>query len=237
MLPKRNGINDSPEMVELRELQVDLGIGGVVCLIAPVTDQTAVLTSVEAAAIESAVATRKREFSTGRRLAHRALAHIDRDAEDLPRGGNGQPLWPRNVVGSISHCPAHAVVAVASQTICRGLGIDLELAYRVTADIVERLLTARERRSYRQIDPTLVFSAKEACYKLLHPVVSEYIDYLDVEVDLDIVHGTFRAHCLEASRANDLLQAAHGVFRRLNSCWLTCVVLDAAHDLGSIRAT
>ena len=47
-----------------------------------------------------------------------------------------------------------------------------------------KLLTGQERRNLRQIDPTLIFSAKEATYKLLYPLFGVYVDFLDVEISL-----------------------------------------------------
>jgi hypothetical protein len=54
-------------------------------------------------AIARAVARRRDEFTTGRRLAHEALARLGCVAASLPPDRDRVPRWPESFVGTISH--------------------------------------------------------------------------------------------------------------------------------------
>ena len=103
-------------------------------------------------------------------LAERMLArygkHFHRDAELLP-------VWPEGFSGSVSHCRGEVAVAVR-----RGapLGIDLEEIGRVREELFYRIAAPEEEVAYRgrrrapdadELFRTVVFSAKEAFWKLL----------------------------------------------------------------------
>ena len=116
------------------------------------------------------VPTRDEERQAAGILAERMLArygkHFHRDAELLP-------VWPEGFSGSVSHCRGEVVVAVR-----RGapLGIDLEEIGRVGEKLFCRIAAPEEEAARRgrrgdaagdEVFRTVVFSAKEAFWKLL----------------------------------------------------------------------
>ena len=117
-----------------------------------------------------AVPTREEERRAAGILAERLLApygkHFQRDDALLP-------VWPEGFSGSVSHCRGEVAVAVR-----RGapLGIDLEEIGRVGEKLFERIAAPEEEAAYRgrrrdagadELFRTVVFSAKEAFWKLL----------------------------------------------------------------------
>ncbi len=204
------------------------GLDNVVLLLAPIGDFSSLLSDDEARIVAAAIAGRRREYSTGRALAHRAFERLGIAATTLPTGPVGQPLWPQGVVGSISHTSEQAICAAASQANYQAIGVDLEHAGRVTPDLVELLITRVEQQRYEHLDLTLIFSAKEACYKLLHALVGEFVDFLSVEIALDVGEQRFCARYLGEKRRNAVITKARGYYRSLGNHWLTCIVLPVA---------
>src|SRR5260370_38715827 len=66
----------------------------------------------EAAVVEHAVDKRRREFTTGRVCARRALLNLGRPAAPLLPGAHGEPQWPAGVVGSITHRQGYPAAGV-----------------------------------------------------------------------------------------------------------------------------
>ncbi|MFT3699942.1 MAG: 4'-phosphopantetheinyl transferase superfamily protein [Kofleriaceae bacterium] len=123
---------------------------------------------------------RDREVAAGRRCATRALATIGVSGV-VTTGERGMPVWPENLVGSITHTDDWAVAAVGRG---RAIGIDLEsvTAARRNPDLWDHVTTRQERAAY-QIEPALVFSIKEAVYKCLFPIGKIVLGFADVELD------------------------------------------------------
>ena len=201
--------------------------GEIACAIAPIGDYTATLTRAEADLVAKAPASRRFEFSTGRRLAHRLLHASGLDAGEILSGGRREPLWPEGVVGSITHADTYAAAAIAARSTITGIGIDIEKRARVGPKIVHKLLTPNERRRYPNLDPTLVFSAKEACYKFVFPLVGELVDYLDVEVDMHPSLTRFDLRYIGPSTDNAIIETARGDILNVPGHWLTCVTCAA----------
>jgi len=104
----------------------------------------------------------------------------------LPKGPSGAPIWPPGIVGSLAHDHRIAVAAVARRAAADALGIDVEPAGPLPADLLDVVATARERLVlYR--DPSLgrlLFAAKEAIYKAINPLDGVFLEYHDIEIDL-----------------------------------------------------
>lgn len=106
-------------------------------------------------------------------------------------GDRGEPLWPPGVVGSITHCEGRAWSAAARARDASALGFDVEpridrqRAARVRDEIVSpaELTAAGWPLDFDdETRLTVAFSAKEALYKCLYPLVSRTFDFLDVTV-------------------------------------------------------
>ena len=90
------------------------------------------------------------------------------------------------MVGSLAHDSHVALAAVASSRDFLGVGIDVEPAELLPADLLDLVATPRERANLAA-DPyrgRLLFVAKEAVYKAVFPLDRTFLDHHDVEVDL-----------------------------------------------------
>lgn len=139
---------------------------------AQMRDSEAVLYPEEAALVANAVDKRRREFALGRACARAALAAMGREAMAILRGGDGAPLWPDGVVGSISHTEGYACAVVAPARSFKAIGVDAEWIGGVSDTLLPRLFDDQELARLmamgadeRRVFATLGFSAKEACFK------------------------------------------------------------------------
>ncbi len=120
------------------------------------------------------------------RIAARAL--LDELGADpsapLPRSASGAPLWPAGVIGSLAHDQVFALAAAARRGRFVGLGVDIEPAEPLPEDVVDLVLGDSERRRTRGdgVAQRLVFVAKEAVYKAIHPMDGTPLDFPDIEV-------------------------------------------------------
>ena len=158
----------------------------------------------EAALISpSAVATKRTSFTLGRNAAAQTLRAIGIvPAPPVLQGKGKNPLWPDQVVGSITHCEPWTISVVARASAAKALGVDLEDVRRVqNPDIGEVICTRNEMEwiagSEDQLGSLImVFSAKEAMYKAYYPFCRRYFDFTDAELAWDPAGGGFCGHLL-----------------------------------------
>ena len=140
----------------------------------------------EAVAFAASVTSVCRASGAARIVARQLLAQVGIKACALPKARGGAPVWPSGVVGSMSH---DSCVAVAAVALCRdfsALGIDVEPAEPLPADLLDLVATPQERDRIAE-DPLrgrLLFAAKEAVYKAVYPLDQTFLDHHDVEVSL-----------------------------------------------------
>jgi 4'-phosphopantetheinyl transferase EntD len=160
------------------------------------------LEPVEAATVGRAVDSRLREFATGRACARRAMAELGLPVRGVARGDNREPVWPEDVVGSITHTKGYCGAALALKSAGVTLGIDCEPDGPLPRGVLERVSTEAERAQLASLPDgvnwgRLLFSAKESVYKALWPVVREWIGFSDAEIRFEPagtpVAGRFRA--------------------------------------------
>jgi len=151
----------------------------------------------------NAVAKKRTSFTLGRNAAARALRAIGIDpAPPVLQGKGKNPLWPDQVVGSITHCEPWTICAVARSSAATAMGVDLEDVRRVqNPDIGEVICTRSEMEwiagSEDQLGALImVFSAKEAMYKAYYPFCGRYFDFTDAELAWDAASGGFRGQLL-----------------------------------------
>lgn len=171
----------------------------------------------ERAAIEKAVAKRRREFSTGRMLVKRALeiSGMLQQPSYILQGADRGPIWPSGVVGSISHTDTVGLAVVAPASDVIGIGIDVEAANRVSSKLAKLILTDREQRQVGRSskavrDLSFLFSAKEAVFKAVNPSVGLMIDYRDCELSWSAGSPSFAARYVGPDAANRVLDAGQG---------------------------
>ncbi|EIV93077.1 4'-phosphopantetheinyl transferase [Frankia sp. QA3] len=156
-------------------------------------DLDAVLFPEEAALLARAVDKRRREFTTARICAHRALSGLGLPPAPILPGDRGAPRWPDGVVGSITHCAGYRAAAVAFAGRLRTIGIDAEpnepnpqgVTAQITVPAEEGwLATLTETRPDVHWD-RLLFSAKESVYKAWFPLAQRWLGFEDAALTID----------------------------------------------------
>ena len=148
--------------------------------------------------VANAVASRRAEFFSGRHFARVALRHVNCLDTPILRGEKGDPLWPENVLGSISHDLGQVIVAVMAAASHRGIGIDLVLdSARVDSSLEYLIARPDELNSLSQVAAgvpvlALAFSLKESVVKAISPTIDRYLDFMDI--DLSLEHGRLSAY-------------------------------------------
>lgn len=133
---------------------------------------------------------RRRASGAARIVASRLLADLGRDnAPPVGRGEAGAPLWPDGVLGSIAHDDEVAVVVLAaSKGPLAALGVDVEPAQPLPDDVFDLVLTRQEQSAAaaRPLLGRLIFAAKEAVYKAIHPSEGTRLEYHDIACSPDL---------------------------------------------------
>jgi 4'-phosphopantetheinyl transferase EntD len=209
----------------------------------------------EEEAVRNAVPARQQAFRSGRAAARSAaqeLAPQLTEDFELLVGEHRQPRWPNAIIGSIAHGPRCSIAAVASRITHRSVGIDIERGRAVTRELWPVTFTPRERAELAALDEsygteaacqraTLLFSAKEAVFKLQYPLTSRFVDFQDCEVELEPEEnkeqGTFVAQLLDS-----LLSPLHegplrGRFALLPDIVLTAIELRRSRSTHAKRGT
>lgn len=104
----------------------------------------------------------------------------------MPRRPGDAPAWPTGFVGSLSHSDTFAAAALARSADVAGLGIDIEPAEPLPAELRDLVALPGELRPAgpRDIAGRLLFCAKEAAYKAVYPADRRFLEHHDIEVDL-----------------------------------------------------
>ncbi|GAB2758954.1 4'-phosphopantetheinyl transferase [Salinifilum aidingensis] len=176
----------------------------------------------EEALITRAVAKRRREFSTGRWCARRAMARLGLAPRPVPRGDRGMPVWPEGVLGSITHCTGYrAAVAARGEQLpgVLGLGIDAEPHEPLPDGVLEVITTERDRSALHELSAQdgsvhwgrVLFCAKEAVFKAWYPATHRWLDFEDADI-------TFRGEEFAAHLPRALEAPEHST--RLAGRWL-----------------
>ncbi|WBB65111.1 4'-phosphopantetheinyl transferase superfamily protein [Micromonospora sp. WMMD812] len=162
-------------------------------------DWTAPLLAAELACLsDSAVESRRRDFTAGRVCARRAMAALGLLPSAVLSAADRAPVWPPGVVGTITHTRGYCAAAAASSSVVRSVGMDAE-QHRELNPGVRRLISLPEEDERMAALPAgvswpaVLFSAKETVYKVWHPVVGTWLDFADAHVELDPDAGTFTA--------------------------------------------
>jgi 4'-phosphopantetheinyl transferase EntD len=144
------------------------------------------LREAEEASLSSRIADARRASGAARIVARELLARLGFPDAAVIKGDGGAPTWPHGVVGSLGHDDEVAVAAVALQRDFPGIGIDVEPAHALPADMLELVATANERAAIGRdlLKARLLFAAKEAVYKAVYPLDRTFLEFQDIEADL-----------------------------------------------------
>jgi 4'-phosphopantetheinyl transferase EntD len=187
----------------------------------------------EQAQVTGAVDKRLIEFRAGRVLARGALQRLRAPAGPLLAEGTRAPRWPDGIVGSITHTRRFCGVAVArASAALAALGIDAEPDEPLRDELISRILTERERAYLKGRESRergriarLFFCGKEALYKCQSPVTGRFLEFQEVELDLDLDGGRFGARYV--GRAPGLaLDVVEGRFLRAGGLIFVGCVAD-----------
>lgn len=148
----------------------------------------ATLMGSEVGTAASFVEKRMREFATGRHCARMALRGLGLSPGPIPMGAQREPCWPDGVAGSISHTDGLSGSIVAWRRDYKSMGLDIERMGAVGEELLPLVLTPFERDwvAGDTALATVVFSLKEAFYKMQYPLSGQFLDFQEVEVDRDL---------------------------------------------------
>jgi enterobactin synthetase component D len=140
------------------------------------------------------------QFLAGRYCAFKACEKMGFNLTELLVGNNREPLWPDSIVGSISHSKTAVMAIVASSDHFKSVGLDLEMVIPdARFDVIERMVLTeldlkflKSRNIDKNLFYTIIFSAKEALYKTIYPLVHCYFDFKEASIiDLNLENGSF----------------------------------------------
>ena len=210
---------------------------GVVCVEAFGDREDAVLFPEEEALLVRAVEKRRREFTTARDCARRALATLGVPPAPILPGERGAPQWPPGIVGSITHCAGYRGVAVAHAGDVLAVGIDAEPNDVLPGGVLGAVSAPGERARLRDLSTAtpgtcwdrLLFSAKESVYKAWFPLTKRWLGFEDAEITFDIVNGTFDAQLLagDVKVGGSSLASLRGRWLACDGLLMTAVVVSA----------
>lgn len=151
---------------------------------------------------------RRFEFVAGRACVAEAMRRLGRDPlATVRRHGNGAPVWPAGMTGSITHTRGFVSAAVATTAQAATIGIDSEVI--LTMERAVRVAPVFASRSEISVGVaagldaeetvTVTFAAKEAIFKCLYGFVRRMFDYEDVRIiAIDTVSRQFTAAVVNA---------------------------------------
>lgn len=186
------------------------------------------LNSDELPFISNAAPKRVREFTAGRHIARQAMRHMGVAAASIPVADNRCPVWPRGVVGSISHTNDTVGIALAKSHDYVSVGFDIETAGAVTTDLYDMVLTDGEKeytdRNAGSDLATLIFCCKESVYKAVYPLVGEFLEFQDIEISL--ADDGFTVNCLNDRESNSYIQSGRGYFEVRDTLVMSLFSID-----------
>ncbi|GAA5056113.1 4'-phosphopantetheinyl transferase Npt [Nocardia callitridis] len=169
----------------------------------------------EEALIAKSVEKRRRDFIGARHCARLALEQLGEKPVAIGKGERGAPVWPRGIVGSLTHCDGYRAAALGHKMQYRSVGIDAEPHEALPEGVLDSVSLPKEREWLRTTDSDLyldrlLFCAKEATYKAWFPLTSRWLGFEDAHITFEIEHrgggcgaGTFRSHLLVPGNTDD----------------------------------
>jgi 4'-phosphopantetheinyl transferase EntD len=143
------------------------------------------LLDAEAAAMAAVAVDRRRASGAARHVVRGLMTRLGYARLPVLKEAFGAPVWPAGLTGSMAHDERIAVAAVGLRRDFAAVGIDVEPAVPLPADMLDLIATPRELRAINDpLDGKLLFAAKEAVYKAVHPRDGVFLEFHDIEVDL-----------------------------------------------------
>ncbi|MFD0364362.1 4'-phosphopantetheinyl transferase Npt [Nocardia sp. GCM10030253] len=167
--------------------------------------------------IAKSVEKRRRDFIGARHCARLALAELGEPPVAIGKGERGAPVWPRGIVGSLTHTDGYQAAALAHKLRFRSVGIDAEPHGPLPEGVLDSVSLPAEREWLNSASPIaalhldrLLFCAKEATYKAWFPLTSRWLGFEDAHITFTIDEssdgagaGTFHSELLVPGQTND----------------------------------
>ncbi|MBB4944434.1 4'-phosphopantetheinyl transferase EntD [Streptosporangium album] len=158
----------------------------------------------EEAVIGRAVDKRRREFTTARLCARKALRMLGRAPVPILPGARGEPQWPAGVVGSITHCAGYRGAVLGEPEDVSAVGIDAEPNETLPNGVLAAIALPKEQEEIHELLRAhpgihwdrLLFSAKESVYKAWFPLTNQWLSFENALITIDPLRGTFSARLL-----------------------------------------
>lgn len=176
----------------------------------------------EAHLIAKSVEKRRRDFIGARYCAREALKQLGEEPVAIGKGERGAPVWPRGIVGSLTHCEGYRAAALAHKMRFRSVGIDAEPHAKLPDGVLDSVSLPPEREWLRTINTEwadraaglhldrLLFCAKEATFKAWWPLTLRWLGFEDAHItftvddsSVDFGSGTFHSELLVPGQTND----------------------------------
>ncbi|TIQ03174.1 MAG: 4'-phosphopantetheinyl transferase superfamily protein [Mesorhizobium sp.] len=183
-------------------------------------DEDALFSS-EVAVLGHAVAKVRRQSGAARIIARTLLGELGFPPTPIPKTHSGVPTWPAGIVGSLAHHGTVAAAAIAEKRRVAALGIDIEPNEPLPEDLIELIATPREQRMYglRLLQRRDLFVLKEAVYKAYFPLYMAFLEFQDVEIDINARLGYVpRSNCtflLELHTSDNVIGLAYSLPERM----------------------
>ena len=147
-------------------------------LFLPLADHKMHFLPQEEEVVSSACEKRKVDFLTGRYCARKSMKALGLDGVFIPVSPSRAPLWPSSVVGSITHTEGYCAAVVGLSKDYLSIGID---GQKITggriSEGMKKLILRDDEEWSGDLELNLVFSAKEALYKCLNPLVNQFFGF------------------------------------------------------------
>ncbi|WP_433575760.1 4'-phosphopantetheinyl transferase Npt [Nocardia brasiliensis] len=165
--------------------------------------------------IAKAVEKRRRDFIGARHCARLALAELGEPPVAIGKGERGAPIWPRGIVGSLTHCDGYRAAALGHKLRFRSIGIDAEPHAELPEGVLDSVSLPPEREWLRATDSPLhldrlIFCAKEATFKAWWPLTLRWLGFEDAHITFELEdnaigagRGTFHSQILVPGQTND----------------------------------
>jgi 4'-phosphopantetheinyl transferase EntD len=175
------------------------------------------------------------EFTHGRACARQALTKLGYPECPIPVGQNRAPTWPGGVVGSISHSRECAAAVVTHRNDFSGLGVDLEVSEPLDEPLLSMICRPEEielldNQAEKLYFAKIIFSAKEAVYKCIWPTILRFVDFHEIEIQLDTGARSFRARAHSEQLPADLIGNIRGRYADSSS-----LIVSAAYCQRSVE--
>jgi 4'-phosphopantetheinyl transferase EntD len=215
-----------PRLPEIRAAIARMLPGVVAASAGAISDPVTPLAAVELKSTARMSPRRLQEFTAGRGHARRALEQLGLHQPEVGVGPDRAPLWPPGYVGSISHAGDLVLAVAARSTALRAIGVDLEPAVPLDADLLQRVCRPEElTRLATSAAPSqrakLVFSAKESVYKCIAPLTGVFLEFEDVEILFAAGEERFLARGHGRAAALLVPEGLAGVFVEAGGYWVT----------------